>query len=449
MSSEQPYKRVPVKEARPCYPERTRRDLQVVFRRLVEDPQFRQIQTFRGQVLFAKVFVEDEGQLAKEVPNTELAKFFGVPHDQSIRAILVSGEIGSQYMGRRSALSDDDFKTINGWIVEAAAQSNPLTLDDIAVKVFRWKRIKVTKEALRKAFKRRKKVKFIDATPVQACRLNIDDVKVQRFIRDTEELIHAVPASFIFNMDETGINEYANAKTKQVVVDENFPGDQTHYPVERNTNSSTLVACIAADGSAIPPLLVVKHRTIRQILLRKCWTEEKVRFAHSDSGFITRDIFMRWLNDTFIPNVDERRRLFGDPEQTAYLLLDNCSSHKSQDIVDLCEENNIQIVYFVANTTHIFQPLDLCFFAAFKKIIRSFVPEGVEDEQSKRLLKILQSWDDAKKVATIQASFEMAGFVYDLIDNRVVVSFSGEAVRSAEAHREHPIPPPSGHRLRI
>ena len=49
--------------------------MQVVFRRLVEDPQFRQIQTFRGQVLFAKVFVEDEGELAKEVPNTELAKF--------------------------------------------------------------------------------------------------------------------------------------------------------------------------------------------------------------------------------------------------------------------------------------------------------------------------------------------------------------------------------------
>ena len=39
-----------------------------------------------------------------------------------------------------------------------------------------------------------------------------------------------------------------------------------------------------------------------------------------------------------------------------------------------------------------------------------------------------------KKVATIQASFEMAGFVNDIVGDHVVVSFSGEAVRSAEAH---------------
>ena len=107
--------------------------------------------------------------------------------------------------------------------------------------------------------KRRKKVNFIDATPVQACRFNMDDEKVQRLIRETEELIHDVRASFLFNMDETGISEYTNAKKKQVVVDENFPDDQTHDPVERNTNSSTLVACNAAYGSSIPHLLVVKH----------------------------------------------------------------------------------------------------------------------------------------------------------------------------------------------
>ena len=106
-------------------------------------------------------------------------------------------------------------------------------------------------------------------------------------------------------MDETGINEYANAKKKQVVVDKNFPGDKTEYPVERNTNSSTLVACIAADGTGIPPLLVVKHRTVREVVEEMCWTDEKVTFAHSESGFITRDIFMRWLREVFIPNVNE------------------------------------------------------------------------------------------------------------------------------------------------
>ena len=109
--------------------------------------------------------------------------------------------------------------------------------------------------------------------------------------------------------------------------------------------------------------------------------------------------------------------------------MDNCSSHRSDDIVELCDENNTDLVYFVPNSTHIFQPLDLCFFASFKAKIRSAIPEET-DKQTARLLTILQSWDDAKKVRTIRASFRMAGFTYDLVDEtRLVVSFSREAVR--------------------
>ena len=71
MENHPTYTRVYVKEARPCFPERTRRDLQPVFQRLAQDPDFQAIQTFRGQVVFAKNFVEEEAQLEKDLPNTE------------------------------------------------------------------------------------------------------------------------------------------------------------------------------------------------------------------------------------------------------------------------------------------------------------------------------------------------------------------------------------------
>ena len=141
--------------------------------------------------------------------------------------------------------------------------------------------------------KRRKKARIIDASPIQESRLNIDDDKVQRFMADTEALLRDVPAHFVFNIDETGINDYAIAKKKQVLVHAEFPGERTQYPVERSAKSSTLVACIAADGSAVPPLLVVKHRTYRQALLLKGWAEEKVSLAFNESGFVNGDIFLR------------------------------------------------------------------------------------------------------------------------------------------------------------
>ena len=447
MDPQESYKRVYVKEARPCFPEKTGRDLRPVFQRLAEDAEFRSLQTFRSQVWFAKVFVEDEADLEKDLPIAELMRFFDVPHDQTIRAILNAKDVQAKFMGRKSKLSDNDFEEIKRWIAEATVNKKPLTLGDIVARLRETNRI-TTKDALRKAFKRRKQFKVIEASPVNASRLRIDDEKVQQFHATAEALLHDVPAAFVFNMDETYINEYANAKKKKVVVDMNFPGETTEYPVEQNTNSSTLVACIAADGTGIPPLLVVKHRTIREVIEEMCWTEEKVTFTHSQTGFITSDIFMRWLREVFIPNVNERRERIGNMGQRAYLLMDNCQSHKSDDITLLCGENNVELVYFPPNATHIYQPLDLCFFGAFKKKVLSIVESGIQDNQSERVLKILDSWDSVKKVSTIRSSFRMGGFVYRRTANGVLVSFSREAVRNLEGN-EDPAPQPSGGRIPI
>ena len=450
MSSATPeYRREPLKEARACFPQRTRRDLQAAFSRLAEDHEFRAIDTFRQQVIFAKDFIEGDDEVLQAVPNTELAKFFNVPHSQSIRSVLNARATGATYVGRPSELSDRDYRRIAKWVKIAARRSRPMTLADVVHEVFVRLGKRVTKNGLRVALKRRSVVRFIEATPIQACRLNLDNEEVQQFMENTEELLRNVPASFVFNMDETGINEYQNAKKKQVVVHNGFVGDKTMYPVARDTRHATVVACIAADGTAIPPLVIVTHRTVREALMRRCWTRDKVLFAHSEKGFITHEIFMDWLRDTFVPIVNERRRRTGDMEQRAYLLMDNCSSHRASDIVDLCDENNIELVYFVPNSTHIFQPLDLCFFASFKAKIRSAIPEET-DKQTARLLTILQSWDAAKQVRTIQASFEMAGFIYNIVGgNRLVISFSRDMVRGPDAPQEPPARRPSGHRIPI
>ena len=321
-----------------------------------------------------------------------------------------------------------------------------MTLKDIVAQIAEVKHLRVSVDSLRMALLRRKKVKFINAKPVEACRLHLDDRKIQRFLDETEQLLRDVPLAFVFNMDETGINEKAVAKTKRAVVHDGFRGRQTEYPIPRNGGHSTVVACIAADGTAIPPLVVVTHRTTRNTLRLRCWGDDKVCFKHSDSGYVTHELFMAWLQDTFIECVDERRRRYGNMEQTAHLLLDNCSSHKSNDIDALCRENNVVLVYLVPNTTHIFQPLDLCFFAAFKGKLRSTVPdEEVDDEQTKRLILLLTAWDEATKVETIRASYVVAGFVYGMLGERVVISFSRHAVRGLQhepEQEEEPQPRP-------
>ena len=307
MSSDDEYKRKPIQEARPFFPEKTRLEFQAVFRRLAADEEFCGLKTFKKQVHFARRFVDADESLEKDVPDTELAKFFDVAHSQSIRAVLSTPDVDYKYLGKPSVLSDDDFKDITDWVKQAALNNKPMTLNDIVAEVFRVKRLRVSVDALRMALKRRNKTKVITAIPTEASRLNIDDAEIQGFFQATEALMHNVPAAFVFNIDETGINRYANAKKKRVVVHQGFPGRQMRFPVERNTQHSTVVACIAADGTALNPLIIVKHRTTRDKVRLRCWGDDKVCFRHSESGYITHDLFMGWLRDIFIPSVDERR----------------------------------------------------------------------------------------------------------------------------------------------
>ena len=447
MSSQHEYRRQAVKGAMSCFPERTRIEFQAAFQRLAADEQFLALDTFKKQAHFAQRFLDADESLEKDVPYTELAKFFNVAHSESIRSILKSANPDYGFMGKPSTLSDQDFADIAGWVREAALDSNPVTLNDIVAKINVIKHKTVSVDALRMALKRRKTVKFITARPVEACRLRLDEQKIQRFLDETETVLRDVPPAFIFNMDETGIDEKADAKNKRALVHNDFRGRQTQSPITRNREHATVVACIAADGTAVKPLVVVTHRTTRDTLRLKCWGDDKVCFRNSERGYVNHELFMGWLRSAFIPSVDERRAKAGNPEQTAFLVLENCASHRSNAIDTLCRENNVRLVYLVPNTTHIFQPLDLCFFAAFKAKLRSTPrDETIDDEQTRRLIILLTAWDEAKKVGTIRASFEIAGFVYRMAGERVLVSFSRHAVRGLQQEGQEEEPQPQRRR---
>ena len=60
-------------------------------------------------------------------------------------------------------------------------------------------------------------------------------------------VINGIQSEFIFNMDETGINERANAKAKRVLVRFNSEEKSTKCPIPKGASHATLVACIAAD----------------------------------------------------------------------------------------------------------------------------------------------------------------------------------------------------------
>ena len=417
--------RTKIAPAVPFDPERTNELTRPAFRLLANDPDFLQCTTLRKQVLFADDFLSDPRFRVLPITIAEIARFFGV-HDYIVGNIIKRGDNGHEAQGRIPALDNGDLRDIQNWIDGAVQQQDPLTLAQVVEMLDRLNNKTVTKNALQKVLTKAKIAKTIVAHPEEAGRMKLKHAEVARYI-DEAAALNNVPAEFVFNMDETGIDDKANAKDKKVLVRFDSTETSTKYPMRRGTSHTTLVVCIAADGTATKRLVIIREVTVRGLLAGEGWTPRKVMFAHTASGYINQDVFLSWINTIFVPEVERRRVELDMPQQQAFLVMDNCTAHTNDDVQEVLNEHNIVLLFIPAHGSHIFQPLDRSTFSSFKAMFRSTSPITA-DVQTTRLVKILESWEKAKKTRTIMSSFKLAGFTYVTVNRFNHISFDINAV---------------------
>jgi hypothetical protein len=69
----------------------------------------------------------------------------------------------------------------------------------------------------------------------------------------------------------------------------------------------------------------------------------------------------------FLPNLAELRTLDAFTEETGVLLMDNCPSHVSDDIIGLLTDARVRVITFAPHTTQISQVLDVPVFGVLKR----------------------------------------------------------------------------------
>ena len=116
-------------------PMRTGEAVRDAFVRLAQDEAFRECSTMRGQVLFAKDFLDAEEFTRYRIRNADIARFFGFRSDSSVSAILRQRDNTHEVMGRTPALSPEHLEAIRGWIQASLRPLRPLTLQDVVVRI--------------------------------------------------------------------------------------------------------------------------------------------------------------------------------------------------------------------------------------------------------------------------------------------------------------------------
>lgn len=160
----------------------------------------------------------------------------------------------------------------------------------------------------------------------------------------------------IWNIDETGVTTVhrpskviAEKGTKQV-------GQTTSQ--ERGT-LVTVCNGINAIGNYIPPFMIFPRVKVREFMYIGA-PPGSVGVGHpKHSGWMTHENFKEFF-EHFVKHTK------CSVDNKVLLLMDNCESHISLDIINLARQNGVVLLTFPPHTSHRLQPLDVSVYSSFK-----------------------------------------------------------------------------------
>ncbi|XP_030749703.1 uncharacterized protein LOC115877597 [Sitophilus oryzae] len=163
----------------------------------------------------------------------------------------------------------------------------------------------------------------------------------------------------IFNLDETGVTVVQNPK--KIIAQKGKKQVGRAISAERG-KTATVVACVNAFGSFIPPVLIYKRVRLNPNLLTGAIPG--TIGIPSPTGWIDTDIYFKVV-EHFIKSVRASK------DNPTLLIVDEHSSHKSLKAVNLCREHGIVVITLQPHCTYRLQPLDLTVFGPFKSYLNS------------------------------------------------------------------------------
>ncbi|RLN31641.1 hypothetical protein BBJ28_00026272 [Nothophytophthora sp. Chile5] len=256
--------------------------------------------------------------------------------------------------------------------------------------------------------------RFLERHPTLAPRVSqsiskarnaVDNTDVQRLFNTLLKLYieKGFSRENIFNVDETAFQ--TTTKSKKVLAARGSP-NVWHTDASAGFHLS-IVACASASGLVVPPVFILPGKTVRLTVMDGC-SISAAAVTTTESGFMNGELFLSWLAffAAAVPASIKRPLL---------LIMDGCSSHYSLEVVDTATELGILLVCLPANSTHLFQPLDIAVFASFKgklrRLVDTFTSDGGEYNIDKATAIKLAglAWEGCNLGRNIVAGFRGCG----------------------------------------
>jgi hypothetical protein len=163
------------------------------------------------------------------------------------------------------------------------------------------------------------------------------------------------------------------------------------------------------------PFVIVDRATVEAEVGLCGYDSSNVCLGPQENAFMTTRLFELWAREVFFPAVAQRRAEFGYTGR-ALLLLDGLGSHHTDEFLQTCASQNIDVLFLIPHSSDQTQPLDVLAFALMKRHFSGSRFSPLENPQSNRLVRILGAWSESSApdhnieafVGTGQVPFEEA-----------------------------------------
>lgn len=346
-----------------------------------------------GKKIYRDYETADLVTAAKRVRNDKITiykatKLYGVPYNTLKKFINDNEDLDHAHvvkMGRPFALPSDIELRIFSFIIEMQELGFGMTVlqirklaYDLAETVNRQHLLNPDKTIASKwwwsKFKERYNLCLREPENLSAYRASMaNPVIIQDYFQKLDSLLIKLEIkdkpNRIWNVDETGLSYVTKPHKVVCQVGKKYVYKRTYG--ERG-QIHTLVGCVSADGSFIPPMVIFKGVRWSDNLKTNCLPNSLTRI--SPKGWINSELFLEWFK-FFIGAIPDVRPIV--------LLMDSHGAHVGPDVVELAKKQQVYLMTFPAHTSHILQPLDVGVYKSLKsnwsKVMNTYMLQHPND----------------------------------------------------------------------
>jgi hypothetical protein len=220
---------------------------------------------------------------------------------------------------------------------------------------------------------------------------------------------------YTYNMDEKGFLIGITGRSKRVFSRRMWEQKEVRESLQDGSREwVTVVACVCADGSVLPPSLIFESANKA---IYSAWVDSvnasnhSVLISSSPSGWSNNDIGLAWLEQVFDRYTKAKAR-----QHYRLLILDGHGSHLTMDFINYCDRNRILLARFPPHSTHTLQPLDVVLFKPLSTAYSRELSTTLQTSQGLLAIKkgdffplFWRSWITTFKEDLILKSFEATG----------------------------------------